>query len=158
MLVIEALAEHPAFSSLTVLRVPRGEEYAANAIRVNDRVLLPAGYPGVEELLRNAGDTLLTLCPWWDGPAGRAALQAQLARDAARRPARWIWVYHWPPAGSPTCWTGRRHYGDAESAFTRVIEEMNPQNTRALRGMYELALAKGRMVQEQLTEGRVFLE
>ncbi|MBL8112622.1 MAG: N(G),N(G)-dimethylarginine dimethylaminohydrolase [Acidobacteria bacterium] len=61
MLVIEALAEHPAFSSLTVLRVPRGEEYAANAIRVNDRVLLPAGYPGVEELLRNAGDTLLTL-------------------------------------------------------------------------------------------------
>jgi dimethylargininase len=28
---------------------------------VNDRVLLPAGYPGVEELLRNAGDTLLTL-------------------------------------------------------------------------------------------------
>lgn len=61
MLVIEALAEHPAFSSLTVLRVPRGEEYAANAIRVNDRVLLPAGYPGVEDLLRNAGDTLLTL-------------------------------------------------------------------------------------------------
>ncbi len=40
-----------------------------------------------------------------------------------------------------------RHYGDAEAAFTRVIDEMNPQNTRALRGMYELALAKGRMVQ-----------
>lgn len=60
------------------------------------------------------GDTLVTLCPWWDGPAGRAALQSQLARDAARRPARWIWVYHWPPAGSPTCWTGRRHYGDAD--------------------------------------------
>ena len=27
---------------------------------------------------------------------------------------RWIWVYHWPPLGSPTCWTGRRDYGDAD--------------------------------------------
>ena len=41
-------------------------------------------------------------------------LQAQLEADAARRPARWLWVYHWPPLGSPTCWTGKRHYGDAE--------------------------------------------
>jgi Icc-related predicted phosphoesterase len=23
-------------------------------------------------------------------------------------------VYHWPPVGSPTCWTGSRHYGDAD--------------------------------------------
>jgi Calcineurin-like phosphoesterase len=60
------------------------------------------------------GDTLVTICPWWDGPAGRAAVDAQLAADAARRPARWVWVYHWPPLGSPTCWTGQRHYGDAE--------------------------------------------
>jgi hypothetical protein len=60
------------------------------------------------------GDTLVTICPWWDGPAGRAALETQLAADATRRPARWVWVYHWPPLGSPTCWTGRRHYGDAD--------------------------------------------
>ena len=60
------------------------------------------------------GDTLVTICPWWDGPLGRAAMEAQLARDAAQRPARWVWVYHWPPLGSPTCWTGRRHYGDAD--------------------------------------------
>ena len=59
-------------------------------------------------------DTLFTVCPWWDGPAGRDALVAQLARDAARRPSKWVWVYHWPPLGSPTCWTGRRHYGDEE--------------------------------------------
>ena len=58
--------------------------------------------------------TLVTICPWWDGPLGRAALEAQLAADAARRPARWVWVYHWPPLGSPTCWTGRRDYGDAD--------------------------------------------
>jgi Icc-related predicted phosphoesterase len=60
------------------------------------------------------GDTLVTICPWWDGPVGRSALEAQLAAAAARRPARWIWVYHWPPLGSPTCWTGRRDYGDTE--------------------------------------------
>ena len=60
------------------------------------------------------GDTLVTVCPWWDGPLGRAALDAKLAADALRRPARWLWVYHWPPLGSPTCWTGRRHYGDSE--------------------------------------------
>ena len=63
-----------------------------------------------------AGDTLVTICPWWDGPLGRQALDARLAADAMRRPARWIWVYHWPPLGSPTCWTGRRDYGDADLA------------------------------------------
>ena len=59
-------------------------------------------------------DTLVTVCPWWDGPIGRAALEAQLAADALRRPGRWIWVYHWPPLGSPTCWTGSRDYGDVD--------------------------------------------
>ena len=60
------------------------------------------------------GDALISVCPWWDGPLGREAVAAQLAADAATRPARWIWVYHWPPYGSPTCWTGKRHYGDRD--------------------------------------------
>src|ERR1700733_6727145 len=25
----------------------------------------------------SVGDTLITICPWWDGPSGRAALEAQ---------------------------------------------------------------------------------
>jgi len=58
--------------------------------------------------------TLVTICPWWDGPLGREALEARLAAEAARRPSRWVWVYHWPPLGSPTCWTGRRDYGDPD--------------------------------------------
>lgn len=62
------------------------------------------------------GDTLITVCPWWDGPAGRQAVADQLEADAARRPRHWIWVYHWPPIDSPTSWTGRRHYGDADLA------------------------------------------
>jgi len=70
------------------------------------------------------GDTLITICPWWDGPAGREAVAAQLARDAARRTSKWLWVYHWPPLGSPTCWTGRRHYGD--EVLGPWIEEHRP--------------------------------
>lgn len=59
-------------------------------------------------------DTLITICPWWDGPIGKAKLEAHLQATAANRPERWVWVYHWPPLGSPTCWTGRRDYGDTE--------------------------------------------
>jgi Icc-related predicted phosphoesterase len=60
------------------------------------------------------GDTLVTICPWWDGEVGKAAVGELLARDAARRPAHWVWVYHWPPTESPTSWTGSRHYGDPD--------------------------------------------
>ena len=60
------------------------------------------------------GDTLVTVCPWWDGPLGRDRVTSQLEADAVRRPARWLLVYHWPPLGSPTCWTGRKDYGDAD--------------------------------------------
>ena len=58
-------------------------------------------------------DTLFTVCPWWDGPATRAEVDAQLARDAAARAGRkWVWVYHSPPSQSPTSWTGTKHFGD----------------------------------------------
>jgi Icc-related predicted phosphoesterase len=70
------------------------------------------------------GNTLVTICPWWDGPKGRAALVAQLTADAARRPVRWIWVYHWPPIGTLTSWTGRRDYGDRD--LRAWIEEYRP--------------------------------
>lgn len=72
-----------------------------------------AGIPTDRDTI-TVGDTRVTVCPWWDGPLGRDAVDAQLALDAVDRPARWIWVYHWPPVGSPTCWTGKRHYGDDE--------------------------------------------
>ncbi len=69
-------------------------------------------------------DTLVTVCPWWDGPIGRERLGAQLEADATRRPGRWVWVYHWPPLGSPTCWTGRKDYGDEE--LSQWIDEYRP--------------------------------
>jgi Icc-related predicted phosphoesterase len=57
---------------------------------------------------------LVTVCPWWDGPAQRATLTRRLDQDRQRGVRPWIWVYHWPPAASPTAWTGRSFYGDAE--------------------------------------------
>jgi Icc-related predicted phosphoesterase len=70
------------------------------------------------------GDTLITICPWWDGPAGREAVGAQLARDAAKPKKAWFWVYHAPPAGSPTAWNGRKEYGD--EALTEWIQVYQP--------------------------------
>jgi Icc-related predicted phosphoesterase len=58
------------------------------------------------------GDDLVTVCPWWDGPHARAALDDCLTRAATRPRRRWIWVHHAPPAGSPLAWDGRRAWGD----------------------------------------------
>ena len=38
------------------------------------------------------GDTLFTVCPWWDGPIVKAGIAAQLAEAAAKRGRRWIWI------------------------------------------------------------------
>jgi Icc-related predicted phosphoesterase len=58
------------------------------------------------------GDTLFTICPWHDGAGASAAIAAHIARDAAVRPRRWVWVHHAPPEGSPISFDGRQSYGD----------------------------------------------
>lgn len=58
------------------------------------------------------GETLITICPWWDGPVSRAELEALLARDAAKPRTKWIWIHHAPPSDSPVCWTGKKFAGD----------------------------------------------
>ncbi len=71
------------------------------------------------------GDTLFTVCPWWDGPLTRQVVGQQLERDAAsKRGGKWAWVYHSPPAGSPTSWDGNRSYGEAE--LRQWISEYRP--------------------------------
>lgn len=69
------------------------------------------------------GDALVSVWPWWDGPIGRARLEAELAVQAEARAARldggaerWIWVYHWPPPDLPVSWVGSKFYGDADLA------------------------------------------
>jgi hypothetical protein len=58
------------------------------------------------------GDTLFTVCPWWDGPHAQAGVEQLLETAAQQRRGRWVWVYHAPPEGLLS-WTGKRHYGDA---------------------------------------------
>ncbi|CCD85677.1 conserved protein of unknown function; putative Metallophosphoesterase [Bradyrhizobium sp. ORS 285] len=58
------------------------------------------------------GDTLVSVCPWWDGPLVQAQIGRQLAAAAARHPPHWIWVHHAPPANSPVSWGGKRYFGD----------------------------------------------
>jgi Icc-related predicted phosphoesterase len=70
------------------------------------------------------GDTLFTMCPWWDGPETRAGLGKLLAEAATRRGKRWIWIYHAPPAKSPVAWSGQRYFGD--DALRQWIEEYRP--------------------------------
>jgi len=58
-------------------------------------------------------DTLVTICPWWDGAESRNEVETQLVRDAARSKKKWIWIHHSPPEGSPVSWTGRVCGGDS---------------------------------------------
>ena len=55
LVVVDALAGHPAFSEYNLIRVDAEEAYAANAVRVNDRVLVAQGFPRLEAALRGAG-------------------------------------------------------------------------------------------------------
>lgn len=61
LVVMRDLAHHPAFAGWERLVVPDGEEYAANCVRVNDRVLVPAGFPKTAALLAARGYKPLAL-------------------------------------------------------------------------------------------------
>jgi dimethylargininase len=61
LVLIEALADHPAFAGYDIVRVPVGEEYGGNCVRVNDVVFVSAGQPQFDELLRALGYTLEVL-------------------------------------------------------------------------------------------------
>ena len=54
-LVTGAMAGAAVFSGMNVITTAPGEEYCANSILVNGRVLFPAGFPATIEKLRAAG-------------------------------------------------------------------------------------------------------
>ena len=59
--VIKALADRPEFCGYDLARVNADETYAANCIRVNDHLLVAAGYPTLEETLRDLGHHTIAL-------------------------------------------------------------------------------------------------
>jgi dimethylargininase len=61
MLAVEGLPAWPALSAYEVVHVPRAERYAANALRVNDHVLVAAGYPQTRAAVESLGFPVITL-------------------------------------------------------------------------------------------------
>jgi dimethylargininase len=61
LVVIDALAGRAEFRGYDLMRIDSGEEYAANCIRVNDHVLVAAGYPAFENKLREMGYRTMAL-------------------------------------------------------------------------------------------------
>ena len=55
MLVSGEFVEKPEFASYMKHEIPEEEAYAANCIWVNDKVLVPAGYPTVEKIVKEMG-------------------------------------------------------------------------------------------------------
>jgi Icc-related predicted phosphoesterase len=87
-------------------RNPQGEKKAGWLDSVRSEAL------AVDGDTVGVGETLFTVCPWWDGPHAKAGVARLLDEAASRRTDKWIWVYHAPPVG-PLSWTGKRHFGDA---------------------------------------------
>jgi len=58
---IEALADREEFRGHEIVRVPAGEEYAANCVKVNDALLVADGFPSIEGKLRGLGYIVHTL-------------------------------------------------------------------------------------------------
>lgn len=61
VLTTARLAHAGVFDGFRIVTVPGGEEGAANAVRVNDRVLVSAGYPRTADLLARAGYHVVAL-------------------------------------------------------------------------------------------------
>jgi dimethylargininase len=59
--VVEALADHPALDGFERVRIEGAEAYAANCVRVNDHLLLAAGYPRTRAALETLGYRVETL-------------------------------------------------------------------------------------------------
>jgi Icc-related predicted phosphoesterase len=70
------------------------------------------------------GGSRLSVCPWWDGPATREAMQRFLRAELAGAPKTWLWVHHAPPDGLGVSWTGKEHAGDA--FLVNTIKELAP--------------------------------
>ena len=61
LVVIEEMAGRPEFAGFNLLRISAGESYAANCVRVNDKVLVAAGYPLMLQALVSRGFDPLVL-------------------------------------------------------------------------------------------------
>ena len=61
LIAVDALASRPELAGFDLVRVEPAEQYAANCIDVNGRVLLAQGFPKLEASLRALGYDVVTL-------------------------------------------------------------------------------------------------
>ena len=61
LVVIESLRDRAEFQAFDLVSVAAGEEYAANCVRVNNHVLMAAGYPILESTLQEKGYQTIAL-------------------------------------------------------------------------------------------------
>jgi dimethylargininase len=61
LVVIDSLVDHKQFGDYDLVRVEPGEEYAANCVMVNGRVLVAAGFPSLESDLQIRGHQTIAL-------------------------------------------------------------------------------------------------
>ena len=61
IVVIAALAARAAFHDYTIMRIARHEEYAANFLRINDHLIISAGFPQFEATVRDFGLPVVAL-------------------------------------------------------------------------------------------------
>ena len=61
LVVIDALSNREEFQDHDLIVVNKQEEYAANCVRVNEKVLLAAGYPDLEKSLSKLGYQTISL-------------------------------------------------------------------------------------------------
>ncbi len=61
MLAVNAFRDHPSFETYNLIRVPDNESYAANSLWINNKVLVPDGFPVTHNNIREAGYDTITL-------------------------------------------------------------------------------------------------
>lgn len=61
VLATHRLSRAECFAPFRVLTVPRGEEAAANSMRINDTVIVPEGFPATAELIARQGYVVETV-------------------------------------------------------------------------------------------------
>jgi dimethylargininase len=61
LLATEDLPSWPALAAYEIVRVPESERYAANVLRINDHVLVAAGYPETHAAIESLGFPVIPL-------------------------------------------------------------------------------------------------
>lgn len=61
MLATYPYTKHPTLLKFDTLKVPKTERYAANTLTLDETVIMPAGYPQTQQLIKDTGFEVITL-------------------------------------------------------------------------------------------------